>query len=131
MKTVLVIEDNPELSENICESLELEGYRTISEKNGKNGFFSAKKTKPDIIVCDIMMPEMNGYDVFGALKKNNETFDIPFIFITASAEKNEISKGLNMGADDYLVKPFENNELLNSIKRIISRRILLKLEPLF
>lgn len=131
MKTVLVIEDNTELRENICESLELEGYKALSEKNGKCGFSLAKKTKPDLIICDIMMPEMSGYDVLGALKNGNETCDIPFIFITASAEKKEILKGLTMGADDYITKPFENHELLNAIKGALYRKILLKLEPLF
>jgi CheY-like chemotaxis protein len=115
MKTILFLEDNLEIRENTAEILELEGYRVISALNGKIGFEMAKEQKPDLILCDIMMPEMNGYEVFDNLKKIVETSTIPFIFITASAEKSEVQKGLNMGAIGYIRKPFTDNELLETI----------------
>jgi CheY-like chemotaxis protein len=115
MKTILFIEDNLEIRENTSEILEMEDYRVISAPNGKIGFELAKENKPDLILCDIMMPEMNGYEVFENLKMTSETSNIPFIFITASAEKSEVQKGLNMGAAGYVRKPFTEKELLDAI----------------
>ncbi|HYV92515.1 MAG TPA: response regulator [Chitinophagales bacterium] len=116
MKTILFIEDNLEIRENTSEILELEGYRVITAGNGKTGFDFAKNHKPDLILCDILMPEMNGYEVFENLKKNIETSMIPFIFISASVEKSEVQKGLNMGAISYIRKPFTDSELLETIE---------------
>jgi len=116
MKTILFIEDNLEIRENTSEILELEGYSVLTAPNGKIGFEIAQKQKPDLILCDIMMPEMNGYEVFESLKKTVETSSIPFIFITASAEKSEVQKGLNMGAIGYIRKPFTEKELLDTIE---------------
>ena len=116
MKTILIIEDNLEIRENTSEILELEGYEVITAMNGKLGFELAKERMPDLILCDIMMPEMNGYEVFEHLKMNEKTSAIPFIFITASAEKSEVRLGLNMGAAGYIRKPFEENELLETVK---------------
>ena len=115
MKTILLIEDNLEIRENTTEILELENYHVISALNGKIGFELAKEQTPDLILCDIMMPEMNGYEVFENLKMTSETSGIPFIFITASAEKSEMQKGLNMGAAGYIRKPFTEKELLDAI----------------
>ena len=115
MKIILLIEDNNDIRENTCELLELEGYEVIFAANGKNGLTLAKEKKPDIILCDIMMPETSGYDVFFELKNDTETAHIPFIFFTASAEKGEIAEGFAMGANGYIRKPFEPKELFDTI----------------
>lgn len=115
MKTVLVIEDNAHIRENACEMLELEGYKAIFAVNGKTGIALAKQSKPDIILCDIEMPEADGYEVFNALRQDSATAQIPFIFLTASVEKKEIAMGLSMGAVGYIKKPFESKELFDTI----------------
>lgn len=116
MKKILVIEDNHDIRENICELLELSGYETCQAPNGLKGVESAQKNSPDLIICDIMMPEMDGYGVLSTLNKNLATTGIPFIFLTAKAEKSDFRKGLSMGADDYITKPFTDDELLHAIK---------------
>jgi DNA-binding response OmpR family regulator len=116
MKTVLLIEDNAEIRENMGEILELAGYRVLLAPNGKEGVAAALTEKPDIIVCDIMMPELDGYGVIHMLQKNPDTQYIPFIFLTAKAERSEIRKGMELGADDYITKPFSGTELLNAIE---------------
>jgi DNA-binding response OmpR family regulator len=115
-KTILVIDDNNDLRENTAEILELAGYRTITAENGKRGVDAAVKEKPSLIVCDIMMPELDGYGVLHLLRKNPDTQNIPFIFLTAKTERNDFRKGMEMGADDYVTKPFEDIELLNAIE---------------
>lgn len=116
MKTVLFIEDNQEIRENAGEILELANYRVLLAANGKEGVAIALAEKPDVIVCDIMMPELDGYGVIHLLQKNRETQNIPFIFLTAKAERSEIRKGMELGADDYITKPFSGTELLNAIE---------------
>jgi CRP-like cAMP-binding protein/AmiR/NasT family two-component response regulator len=116
MKTVLFIEDNEEIRENMGEILELAGYKVFLAANGKEGVAAAIAEKPHIIVCDIMMPELDGYGVIHMLQKNTETQNIPFIFLTAKAERTEIRKGMELGADDYITKPFSGTELLNAIE---------------
>lgn len=116
MKKILVIEDNLDIRENICESLELSGYQTLQASNGKQGVEIAQLHYPDLIVCDIMMPEMDGYEVLSHLGKDLKTSGIPFIFLTAKAEKNDFRKGLSLGADDYITKPFREDDLLNAIQ---------------
>lgn len=116
MKKILLIEDNPEVRENTSEILELAGYRVVTAENGKVGVEQAKKEKPDLIICDIMMPELDGYGVLHILNKSTETGGIPFIFLTAKTEKTDIRKGMNLGADDYLTKPFDDTDLLNAIE---------------
>ena len=116
MKKVLLIEDNPEVRENTAEILSLANYDVISAENGKIGVELAQTSKPDIIICDIMMPELDGYGVLHILNKKNETAGIPFIFLTAKTEKTDIRKGMELGADDYLTKPFDDTELLNAIE---------------
>jgi CheY-like chemotaxis protein/CRP-like cAMP-binding protein len=115
MKSVLVIEDNADIRENTAEILDLAGYKTFTAENGKKGVELALKEKPDLIVCDIMMPELDGYGVLHLIKKNPETRDIPFIFLTAKIERTDFRKGMGLGADDYITKPFEDIELLNAI----------------
>src|SRR4026209_642317 len=116
MKSILVIEDNKDIRENTAEILDLAGYKTFTAENGKKGVDIAIREKPDIIVCDIMMPELDGYGVLHLLRKNETTQSIPFIFLTAKTERSDFRKGMEMGADDYITKPFEDIELLNAIE---------------
>lgn len=116
MKTVLVIDDNNDIRENTAEILEMAGYKTMSAENGKKGVEMALREKPDLIVCDIMMPELDGYGVLHLIRKNPGMQTIPFIFLTAKTERTDLRKGMEMGADDYITKPFEDIELLNAIE---------------
>jgi CheY-like chemotaxis protein len=116
MKTVLIIEDNTVIRENVCEMLELGGYQAIFAVNGKVGLDLAKELRPDIILCDIIMPGANGFEVFGELKADADTSEIPFVFITASVGKKEIEKGLAMGAKGYIQKPFTGEELFETLE---------------
>lgn len=116
MKKILLIEDNREMRENIAEILDLADYVVRTAENGKEGVKHAKTEKPDLIICDIMMPDLDGYGVLQILSQNPETADTPFIFLTAKAEKSDMRRGMNMGADDYLTKPFDDNELLKAVE---------------
>ena len=120
MKTILLIEDNLEIRENTSELLELDGYTVITAANGLIGYELALKENPDVILCDIMMPEMDGYKVFERLKANPVTEQVPFIFITASAEKSQVEKGIGMGAAGYISKPFTEEELLFTVGKYFS-----------
>lgn len=115
MKKILLIEDNKDIRENTAEILTLANYDVLEAENGKVGVHMALEQKPDLIICDIMMPELDGYGVLHILYKNPESAQIPFIFLTAKTEKTDIRKGMEMGADDYLTKPFSDTELLNAI----------------
>ena len=115
MKKILLIEDNPEMRENTAEMLELANYEVQAAENGKVGVRMAQDEPPDLIICDIMMPELDGYGVLYMLAKNPKTSSVPFIFLTAKAEKSDYRKGMNLGADDYLTKPFEEMELLEAV----------------
>lgn len=116
MKKILIIEDNAEIRENTSEILSLAGYEVIAAENGRIGVDLATKQVPDLIMCDIMMPELDGYGVLHILSKKDTTASIPFIFVTAKTEKADIRKGMELGADDYLTKPFDDTELLNAIE---------------
>jgi len=115
-KTVLIIEDNDDIRESTAEILTLAGYQVFEAAEGKSGVDMALKHKPDIILCDIMMPNLDGYGVLFLLGKHAETADIPFIFLTAKAERADMRKAMEMGADDYLTKPFDDMELLHAIE---------------
>jgi len=115
MKTILIIEDDTALRENTAELLELANYAVVTAPNGSIGIELAKSKLPDIIICDIMMPEVDGYGVLEALSAEATTTHIPFIFLSARTEHKEIRKGMDLGADDYLTKPFEEEELLSAI----------------
>jgi CRP/FNR family transcriptional regulator, polysaccharide utilization system transcription regulator len=128
MKTILLIEDNNEMRENTTEILELDNYKVIAAKNGKEGVELAQKNKIDLIVCDVMMPVLDGYGVLHLLNKNPETASIPFIFLTAKAERSDLRKGMEMGADDYITKPFDDMELLNAVESRLKKNSLLKTE---
>jgi CRP-like cAMP-binding protein len=116
MKKILLIEDNTEIRENTSEILGLANYSVIAAENGKIGVELAQREHPDLIICDIMMPELDGYGVLHILSKKEDTASIPFIFLTAKTEKTDIRKGMNLGADDYLTKPFDDTDLLNAIE---------------
>ena len=115
-KKILIIEDNEDIRESSVEILELAGYEVLQAENGKIGVELAQQHLPDMILCDIMMPELDGYGVLYLLSKNQNTGNIPFIFLTAKAERSDMRKGMEMGADDYLTKPFDDMELLNTIE---------------
>ena len=118
MKTVLIIEDNSDILENTTEILMLAGFKVVTAINGKEGVAIALNKNPDVILCDIMMPEMNGYEVLNVLKKNVVTATIPFIYVTASAEKSEVLKAMEMGASGYVRKPFDVTDLMTVIDKI-------------
>jgi len=122
MKTILIIEDNTDIRENTAEILELAGYKVLQGVNGKTGVDLAYQHKPDLILCDIMMPELDGYGVLYMLSKNADVASIPFIFLTAKAERIDFRKGMEMGADDYLTKPFDDIELLNAIESRLEKK---------
>ncbi|HEX8023711.1 response regulator, partial [Mucilaginibacter sp.] len=119
---ILIIEDNTDIRENVVEILELAGYTVFESDNGKTGVELAVKNLPDVILCDIMMPELDGYGVLYMLNKNPETATIPFIFLTAKAERIDQRKGMEMGADDYLTKPFDDIELLSAIESRLRKK---------
>lgn len=115
MSHILLIEDNREVRENTAEILELAGYTVTTANDGKKGIEAVHKNRPALIICDIMMPVLDGYGVLHLLGKNPETSTIPFIFLTAKTERGDFRKGMEMGADDYISKPFTDSELLNAI----------------
>ncbi len=121
MKTILLIEDDADVRDNTAEILELANYRVVKAENGKRGVDAARKEHPDLVLCDIMMPELDGYGVLHMLGRAPETAEIPFIFLSAKAERGDVRRGMELGADDYLTKPFEESELLNAIEGRLKR----------
>ena len=121
MKTILLIEDDADMRENTAEILELADYRVLKAENGRQGVEAAKKETPDLVLCDIMMPELDGHGVLYLLGRDPATAEIPFIFISAKAERGDVRKGMELGADDYLTKPFEESELLNAVEGRLKR----------
>jgi len=115
-KKILVIEDNPSMLENIADIIWLANYEAITAPCGKTGVELAKQLTPDLILCDVMMPELDGYGVFHILHKDPDTANIPFIFLTAKADPTDFRLGMNLGADDYITKPFEHYDLLKVIE---------------
>ncbi len=125
MKKVLIIEDNDTIRENTSEILKLANYKVFTAENGKKGVEAALRENPDLIICDIMMPVLDGYGVLHLLRKNLETRNTPFIFLTAKSERAEMRKGMELGADDYITKPFEETELLNAVESQLHKMDLL------
>jgi DNA-binding NarL/FixJ family response regulator len=121
MKKILVIEDEPEMRRNLTTILRLEQFRPLSAENGRAGVDVARKEKPDVILCDVMMPELDGYGVIAALRADPGTAGIPFIFLTAKGEKPDVRAGMNLGADDYLTKPVAKADLLGAIRSRLER----------
>lgn len=122
MKRILVIEDEQSLRRDIMEMLAFEGYEVDGAENGAAGIAQAQRQLPDLIICDIMMPELDGYGVLDALRRNETTAAIPFIFLTARTDKGDRRQGMEQGADDYLTKPFTVQELLKSVDTRLRRR---------
>ncbi len=114
--TILVIEDHDEIRENLCEILEISGYAVVSASNGIEGVKKARTFKPDLILCDILMPELDGYGVLRIVSKDPKTSFIPFIFLTAKTEVEDMRRGMTLGADDYIMKPFDDAQLLDAIE---------------
>lgn len=121
MKKILVIEDEPEMRRNLTTILRLEKFHPLGAENGRVGVRLARTEKPDLILCDVMMPELDGYGVIAALRADAGTVSIPFIFLTAKGEKPDIRAGMNLGADDYLTKPVAKADLLNAIRSRLER----------
>lgn len=121
MKRILVIEDQEPLRQNLLMVLRLEEFHVTAAENGRRGLELALSNPPDLILCDVMMPEMNGHAVLQQLRQNPATAKTPFIFITARGEKADLRAGMNLGADDYLVKPVSREELLGAIEARFER----------
>lgn len=119
-KTILLIEDNQDIRENTAELLELEGYLVITANNGTEGIRLAALELPDLVICDVLMQETDGYAVFSALLESTTTGHIPFVFMTAKSENADRAKALSIGYCDYLIKPFDENELFASVKKMLS-----------
>lgn len=115
MKKILVIEDEPEMRRNLLTLLKLEKFQTSGAENGRAGLAAVQRDKPDLILCDVMMPELDGHGVLDALRKQADTAAIPFIFLTAKGEKEDLRNGMKLGADDYLTKPVARLDLLEAI----------------
>lgn len=126
MKKILIIEDSDEIRENTAEILELANYKVFRAENGKTGIELALKEKPDLIICDIMMPVLDGYGVLHLVHKNPEIRNTPFIFLTAKTERTDIRRGMEMGANDYITKPFGETELLHAVESQLKKAALLK-----
>ncbi len=126
MKKILIIEDNFEVRDNLSEILELSNYDVVTAENGKIGVQKALTNTPHLILCDVMMPELDGFGVLKILDQHPATRNIPFIFLTAKAEKSDFRKGMNLGADDYITKPFDDVELLEAIERRLEKSDRLK-----
>ncbi len=122
MVKILIIEDEKPLLENLQMLVKEFGYDVHIAANGLEGIRAAKEVLPDLIICDIMMPEVDGYEVFKELSQHNETESIPFIFLTAKSEVNDIRQGLSLGADDYVLKPYKAAELINTIRLRLSKK---------
>jgi len=121
MKKILIIEDEPEMRRNLATILRLEKYQPLTAENGRTGVATAFAEHPDLILCDVMMPELDGYGVLKALRENTATEATPFIFLTAKGEKPDIRAGMNLGADDYLTKPVAKADLLSAIASRLKR----------
>jgi len=121
MKKILIIEDEPEMRRNILAILKLEKFLGLGAENGRVGVELAKREKPDLILCDVMMPELDGHGALKALREDPATVSIPFIFLTARGERRDMRDGMNLGADDYLIKPVAKADLLTAIATRLAR----------
>lgn len=115
MTTILVIEDEPETLDNLVLMIEMEGFRAVRASNGRDGIDAALREAPDLILCDVSMPELDGYGVLERLRADPRTVGCPFIFLTAKGDKKDLRTGMNLGADDYLTKPASAEDLLEAI----------------
>ncbi len=122
VRTILVIDDHEAMRRNVLVILEMEGFKPLGAANGSAGLELARKEKPDLILCDVTMPGMDGYAVLRAIRDDKETATIPFIFLSARGERLDVSVGMNYGADDYLTKPVGHEELLATIAARLERK---------
>jgi DNA-binding NarL/FixJ family response regulator len=122
MKKILIIEDQPQMRKNLATILEMENFQVVTADNGKHGAETARTEKPDLILCDVMMPELDGYGVLESLRKDTATATAPFIFLTAKGDKLDLRKGMNLGADDYLTKPVSRDDLLAAVRVRLTRK---------
>jgi DNA-binding NarL/FixJ family response regulator len=122
MKKILVIEDHALMRRNVVTILTMEGYAAISATNGREGLALARSGAPDLILCDILMPELDGHQVLSALRADPATVSLPFIFLTAKGEKSDLRAGMNLGADDYLAKPVSRDELVAALTARFARK---------
>ena len=119
MQTVLVIEDEAPLRANLARILSAESYRVVTAADGDEGLSRAREARPDLVICDILMPRMDGFGVLAALRSGPETAAIPFIVLTASADKEDLARGLRSGANEYVTKPFKIADLLAAVRRLL------------
>jgi DNA-binding NarL/FixJ family response regulator len=122
MKKILIIEDQPQMRRNLATILEMEHFEVVTAENGRHGIETAKASKPDLVICDVMMPEVDGYGVLKALRAEKESATVPFIFLTAKGEKSDLREGMNSGADDYLAKPVTREDLLAAVNARLNRQ---------
>jgi DNA-binding response OmpR family regulator len=120
-KKILVIEDQAPMRRNIALLLELDGYQVFTAENGRAGVEAARQHKPDLVLCDVMMPEMDGHGVVQTLRSEKETTTVPFIFLTAKSDRTDLRLGMNFGADDYLTKPVIRDDLLAAVQARLAR----------
>lgn len=121
MTQILIIEDEAEIRETVADILQFEGYEVLEASNGKIGLELIKQHYPDLVLCDILMPELDGYEVLHAVKNDATTADIPLIFVSARTSEDEIAKGLKAGASDYITKPFRPEKLLEILSQYVSK----------
>lgn len=121
MKRILIIEDQAPMRRNLALMLEMEGFEVFTAENGKIGVAMARKHRPDLVICDVMMPEMDGHEVVQTLRADPASATIAFIFLTARGDKNDVRIGMNFGADDYLLKPVNREDLLAAIETRLAR----------
>jgi DNA-binding NarL/FixJ family response regulator len=119
---ILLIEDEPQMRANMKTVLEMEGFDVIAAEHGRAGLAAVHRSRPDLVLCDVMMPELDGYGVLATLRSHAATVDLPFVFLTAKGEKTDVRLGMNSGADDYLVKPVPIRDLLGAIEARLKRR---------
>jgi DNA-binding NarL/FixJ family response regulator len=122
MNKILVIEDQPQMRKNIAFILEMENYHVFAAENGRHGLDLVREHQPDLVICDVMMPELDGYGVLQALRAETATATLPFIFLTAKGDKPDIRSGMNLGADDYLTKPVAREDLLAAVHSRLARK---------
>ncbi|TXD46867.1 response regulator transcription factor [Polaribacter sp. IC073] len=125
MYKILIVEDTLTIREEVCDILEMEGYSVFQAINGKIGFEMSIKEHPDLIISDILMPSVDGFEMFNQLQSHKETSAIPLIFLSAKGEKEDIRIGMNLGAEDYLTKPINVNDLVNAVDNKIKKKVMI------
>ncbi|TLP79767.1 response regulator transcription factor [Maribacter sp. ACAM166] len=125
MSKILIVEDTLAIREEVCDILEMEGYNVFQARNGRIGYEMSVKETPDLIISDILMPSLDGFEMFKKLQNNKNTRSIPLIFLSAKGEKEDIRVGMNLGAEDYLTKPINVNDLVNAVENKIKKKLII------